>query len=218
MRDVVLSAEAPPCAHVLEGQVTAVSKRDVLEVKRRKLPAHSPPVSVIRLVLQPLVRIGIHDVPQVAVRDEDVLPSVQIDVEEHRGPRPSTCLNAGIQRELGEGSVPAIDEQRIPLLLQLTLHVARPLEQSRMRRHLGLEAVGVVGEHVDLEEVGESVAVDVGDVHAHRCIAHLPLRGPRRLPKVAATVVEPEHVRVLEVVGDVQFGCAITIEIDESRA
>jgi hypothetical protein len=151
----------------------------------------------------------------VAVRDEDVLPSVEVHVHEHGRPRPPARLNAGVERRLAERTVAAIDEEGVPLLLELRLDVSRPLGQRRVRGHLRLQAAGVVAEHVDLEEVGQAIAVHVGDVEPHRRVAHLALCRPAGEPEAPATVVEPELVRVLEVVRQIEVGRAVGVQVHE---
>ena len=89
--------------------------------------------------------------------------------------------------------------------------------QRRVRRDLRLQAVRIVGQHVDVEQVGNAVAVDVGDVEAHRRIAHLTLRRPIGETEVAVAVVEPELVEVLEIVADVEIGHAVAVQVDELR-
>ena len=218
MRDVVLGPEPPAGTGVLECQVTPIAERDVPERELRELPAQALPRHIGEPVLQPLLGVRIHDVPEMPVRDEDVLPPVQIDVEEHGGPRPSARLHPRIQRRLGERAVAAIEKERVPLLLELGLEVAGPLGQRRVRRHLGLQPMRVVAQHVDLEQVGPAIAVHVGDVDAHGRIRDLSLSRPVGEAEAAAAVVVPELVSVLEVVRQVEVWCAVAVEVDELGA
>ena len=86
MRDIVLEAEVPTLAHILEGQIATISECDILERKRRVLPPLALPLHAAQPVLKSLLGIGVHHVPGMAGGDEDVLPPVEIDVEKHRGP------------------------------------------------------------------------------------------------------------------------------------
>ena len=218
VRDVLLGAEPPRAARQLERQVAAISERHVAQRQRRELPPKPTPRDLVEPILQSLLHIGVHDVPQMPVRDQDVLPAVEVHVEEHRAPRPSARLHAGRHPHLGEGAVPTIHEQHVPLLLQLRLGVAGHLGQCRVRGDLRLQPMRVVGEHVHHEEVGTSVAIHIPDVDAHRGVAHLPARGPVGEPEVTTPIVHPERVDVLEVVRDVEVGCAVAVQIAERRA
>ena len=86
MRDVFRCAELPRGTDRLKGAVAAIPERDVPDLERGELPAQPLPLHRIQVVLEPLEHIGIHDVPEMAIRDQDVLPAVEIDVEEHRAP------------------------------------------------------------------------------------------------------------------------------------
>src|SRR5262249_25355103 len=117
-----------------------------------------------------------------------------------------------------ERAITAVQEERVALLLKLSLDVAWTLWQRGVRRHLRLEAMRVVTEHVDLEQVRHAVTVDVADVDAHCRIADLTLRGPVGETETALAVVIPELIGVLEVVREIEVWCAITVQIDELGA
>ena len=150
-----------------------------------------------------------------AVRDENVGPSVEVHIEKHRAPRPAAGRHPGILRHLGKRAVAAIEEQRVALVLKHQRHLSRFLGERRARGNLRLEPVPVVREHVRAEQVGESVAVDVRDVRSHGGVAHLPLRGPVGEPEVAVAVVHPEFVGVLEIVRHVELRSAVAVQVRE---
>ena len=91
------------------------------------------------------------------------------------------------------------------------------LWECGVRRYLRAKAMGIVGQHVDAEQIGEAVAVHVADVETHRRVARLPLGGPIGKAKIPPPVVEPELVGILEVVRDIQIGRTIAIQIDKAR-
>ncbi len=168
-----------------------------------------------QLVLEPLLGIGIHDVPGVAGPNQDVLPAIQVHVHEHGGPRPAAGLHPGVLRHLLKGAVPAIAEQGIALHLDLALQVAGALGGGGVGRHLGLEPARVVAEHVHFIEIRESVAVHVRDVHRHARVAGLAEHGPVDKVEGARAIVDEELVGVLEVVHHVQIRGAVPVQVGE---
>ena len=217
MRDVLLGAEAPPAAGILEREITAVAIRHVLEGQPWKQPPHALVVHRGEPVLQPFLHVGVHDVPQVAVGHENILPAVEIDVHEHRAPRPTTGLHPRRLRDLREGAIAAIEEERVALKLQRQLLLTGLFGERRVRGYLRLEAARIVGQHVRLEEIGTPVTVHVGHIDTHGRIARLSLRAPIGQTEVAPPVVDPQLIGILEVVGHVQVGGPIAVEIDELR-
>src|SRR5690348_18446712 len=106
----------PTLADVFERHVPFIPKRDVLQFEFWKLPSRLLPLHGRETILKPLLGVGIHDVPQMTVRYQDVLPAVEIDVHEHRRPRPAARVDAGVLSGFLEGAVAAIDEERGALL------------------------------------------------------------------------------------------------------
>src|SRR5262249_29711471 len=104
VRDVRLRAEIPRATHVDERVIAAISEGHVPERQLWIEPTLALPRRWAQeMALQSLLRVGIHHVPQMPVPDEQILPSVEIDVHEERRPRPSTRLHTGILANLGEG-------------------------------------------------------------------------------------------------------------------
>ena len=106
-------------------------------------------------------------------------------------------------------------------------HVAHPLRpfageahrllQRCVRRDIALTSGERGREHVGGEDVDVPIAVDVGEVDGHAGIAGDAQRHLRRELKVALAVVEPELVRILEIVADIEIGRAIAVHIVEAR-
>ena len=84
-----------------------------------------------------------------------------------------------------------------------------------VRRELRLEPVGILAQHVDLEQIRPAVAIHVGHVDRHPRIARRADRLRGREPEVAASVVEPKEIGILEIVDDVEVGRAVAIQIRE---
>ena len=123
VRHVVLEPESPRETCVLKREVAAIAVGHVLERQLRKLPAQPPPIEAVQSVLESLLDVGVHDVPEMPVGHEDVLPAVEIHVEEHRAPRPPARRHARVLRGLGERPITTIDVQRVPLVLELRREV-----------------------------------------------------------------------------------------------
>ena len=84
-------------------------------------------------------------------------------------------------------------------------------------KDLGLEAVGVVTQHVHLEDVRPAVPVHVRHVHRHPGVARRADGVPGGEAEAAVAVVEPVFVGVLEVVDDVEVGGAVAVQVGEHR-
>ena len=216
--NVHVGPESPARSGVLEGQVTAIAEGAIGQRQRGELPSLPLPRHIGEPVLQPLLGVGVHHVPRVPGRDQEVLPPIEVHVQEQRAPRPSAGLDPREFGELREAAIAAIEEQGVALQLKLGFRVTGTLGLRGVRGHLGLEPAAVVAEHVRHEQVGQAVGVDVPHVGAHGGVAHLPLDPPIGQPKVAGAVIEPEEVGILEVVGDVQVGRAIAVEVGKPGA
>ena len=130
-----------------------------------------------------------------AIGDEEILPAVVVVVEKKGSPTHKGAAAAG-----QTGSAANIAEEAVALV--------------------AVEGVVVLGEIGD-ENIGAQVIVDVAQCHAHPGLG-APVaavgraRGQRDIGK-ATTVVAPQAVGV-PVVGDVEVGVAIRIEIEPGCA
>ena len=73
----------------------------------------------------------------------------------------------------------------------------------------------VAAQHVQHHEVIEAVAVDVGEIDAHREEAALAHGQPRERLKMAATLVDPNPVHGIEIVANVEVGKTVAVQVAE---
>ena len=114
VRDVGFDAQ-PQRGSLFEGPVAPVPERDVAARRARPRPA-------LPLIARP-PRFGpgpaglVHEIPGVAIPDQQVLISVEIHVQKQRRPGPSRRRDPGEIGDLGEGAVASVLEEGIALPL-----------------------------------------------------------------------------------------------------
>jgi hypothetical protein len=114
---------------------------------------------------------------------------------------------------------PAVELQRVARVLRAVAGAQPQVEQvERLRARRRLEHLLALGEHVADEQVGAAVVVHVGGVDAHREPARVPGRAAQRLGERAVAPVEVQEVVLLEVVGDVQVGAAVHVDVARHHA
>ena len=171
--------------------------------------------------LQALARTGSHaggdvavvDVVHVAVRDEQVLPAVEVDIHEDRRPRPAGRRDAGEAGDLCVGAVAAVPVERVARELLAGGGKAGRADDRRDGAGRAEVLAEVAVEHLDREEIQPAVAVDVGEIHAHRGEAHVAQRHRGRLAEAALPVAEPQMVRRLEIVAHIDVGKAVAVHV-----
>ncbi len=154
-----------------------------------------------------------------AVRDEDIRLAVEVEVRHERPPAPVRRVDPGELGDFAERTSAAIELQRVVLELVVIAAphlrlVRRPALEGRGR----LEPIVAPGAHVGHEEVGPAVVGQVADVGAHGGEAggrHLLRQDFAERPVL---VVEVEVVPFEEVVGDVQVGPAVAVQVPHADA
>ena len=214
VRDARVGAEPPLPADLGEGEVAIVAEGDARHGQFGELGQFAPPLEAGERRPDPLPGVRVHDVPEMAGRDEEVLVAVQVHVQEQGVPRPVGGLDAGVGRDLREGAVAAVLEQRVPLPLRPIVDLPDQFGQGRVRGHLGL-AAGPAPQHVRDEDVHVAVAVHVGKIDRHGGVAGGAERQAGRGAECPVAVVQPEQVRVLEVVAHVEVGRAVAVHVGE---
>src|SRR4051812_43091108 len=71
----------------------------------------------------------------------------------------------------------------------------------------------VLCKHIENEEIVEAIAIDVGEVDAHREEAGLAESQAIDGTKSAASLVEPDAVGTIKVVADVNVGKTVAVDI-----
>ena len=225
VRDVVAEIEPPALAHILEREIAAIADRHVRQLERGVVEEHPVPVVApdwrpkisTQQVAQTVLRVAIHDIGHVAGTDENVFPPVEIDVEKHGRPRPPRPAHAGVARDFGEGAVAAVQLQRVALHLGPVVPNAGLLRNGRVRRDLRLQPARVLAQHVDFEQVGIAVPIQVAYRDRHPGVAGRAQCVPGNQAKAPVAVVDPALIGILEVVGDVEIGPTVAVEIREHR-
>ena len=219
--------EPPGLRLVGEREVSVVAIRVVGDRDPRHLPDHRPGeprhpaaqrglydgVSHVREVVE-VVRPVID-----AVGDEQVLAAVVVQVGKQGSPAPIGRVHARLIPDLTEAPVAAIELKRVTGVLRV---VARLELQIVDVEALGiggcLEDLFLLGEHVEDHQVRPAVVVEVRGVHAHRGVARVSHRGGDRLGERPVAVVVVEKVVFLKVIGDVQVGTAVAVQVARDHA
>ena len=150
-----------------------------------------------------------------AVRNEQVLPSIQIDVQEERCPGPFGSGESGKLRNFGVGSVAAIEEECVHAVLRPIIDEARDRHWDGAIGLLSHADAATAAEHIEYENVVVTVAVNIGEIDAHGKEGELPKRQARQGAKFTVTLVDPDAVRRIEIVADVYIRQAIAVDVAE---
>ena len=214
VRDGILAGKPPLGAGIAECEVPVVAEGHVLRGQLREQRELATPLEPRERRPNALPRIRVHHVPQVARGRQDVFVPVQVNVEEQGVPRPVGCLDPCVAGDLRERPVPSVPQQRVALPLGAVVDLSDQFGQRRVGGDLGLAAWPAT-QHVDHQDIHVAVSIHVREIDRHRGIAGVADREARHGTKRPRAVVEPEHVRVLEVVAHVQIGRAIAVDVGE---
>ena len=157
--------------------------------------------------------VHVHAVPGEAIGDEHVLISIQIHVEKDRGPRPFGGLEAAEARRLRPRPVASGHEQCVPRSLRA---VGDSPDGQNLRLDVDPLAQPVkvpAAEHVQDEEVIVTIAVQIGEIDAHRGERGLAERQRGQRTEPPAPVIHPDAIGRFEIVADVEIRRAIAREI-----
>ena len=214
--------QSPVLRHVRERQIPVVPEDVVghavtvqllqqrqrsLGVSRTASPEHG------RLVLQIVHRLGI------TARDEDVLGAVIVEIHQQGGPAPIRVGHARETADLTEDDVAVGRESIIQLQRVDVVVVAKP---SAAQLHLAFvrdEAAHPLAcaqrgrHHVDLEDVGPAVVVEIGDIDAHAGEARVLEPGSCLVGERSVPVVDVQDVVGCDVVGDIDVGPSIPVDV-----
>ena len=112
---VGLRPVSPLPGPVDEGAVAEIAEGKVPQPEWRKHSEFLAPVDLDAAGPQRLLRVPVERVPPVSVRDQQVLVTVEVDVEEHRAPGPFRGVEPGGARRLGPRPVAAVELQSVPV-------------------------------------------------------------------------------------------------------
>ena len=158
-----------------------------------------------------------------ARRDEQVLAAIVVEIGKQRRPAPVGRRDAGEQPKLAESELAARDAaiqlQRVAgVLIVIACRELQVEELVALGGRSRLEEALAVGQHVEHGEVGAPVVVEVGGVHAHRVPARVAGRLRDRFGEGAVAVVEIQKIVFGKVIGDVDVGAAVEIEVAHDHA
>ena len=164
--------ETPPRAGFLERQVTPVAESDVRRVETREALAQA---KLLRGRHGPLLLrrfdftgdVSVLGVTPMAGGDEQVFVSVEVNVEEHRTPRPVRGAEAAALGEFGVSAVAAAEEEHVARELRPIAGHDANLGEGHRVHHLDLPPPMFAAEHVGHKEIVLPVAIDVRKVHSH---------------------------------------------------
>ena len=214
--------EAPGRALVREGRVAPVAKRVVRQLGRAHRvdePLEIHPRAARRLdhgfpAPQKCDVVLGRDVLGEPVRHVDVLVAVEIEIRDERAPAPVGSRHTRHLADVRERAVPVVQMEHVAreLVMKVVAHLfLEPVPV--LERSGGLEPALVVRQHVRHIDVGPAVVVHVRDVQSHRRqtdIRHLLLEP---LGEGAVALIDVEIVALEEVVGDVDVGPAVAVQV-----
>ncbi len=162
--------------------------------------------------------VEVHRIAFVATGDEEILEAVEIDIEESDAPGPVGGFDAGEVGDLGEGAVAEVPVEGVVPCGGATGCVGRGGGDGSPAGELGHAAQMGSAEHVGDEQVGEAIAVHVGDIGAHGEVGGVAQGGFVGLDEPAVAPIPPEAVGGMEIIGDKEIREAIAVEVAEQGA
>ena len=161
--------------------------------------------------------VGVLHIARVAAGHEHVFVAIEIDIQKDRLPRPLARLEARKVGDLGEGAVAPAAEEGVAHHLRTVLDEADGDRRGRHRTHLHLPALVIARHHVHDEKIHLAVAIDIGEIHAHRAAGNAAEREAVDGAEAARAVIDPAAVGRPVVVADIQVGRAVAIHVAELR-
>ena len=166
-----------------------------------------------RLVVEIVGRFGI------AVRDQDVLVSIIVEVGEQRAPAPVRIRDARQGSDVTEDDITVLGDAVAQLQRVDIVVVAKSPATQDHATAMGeipahpLLAVQGGRHHVHLQDVGPAVVVEIGDIDAHARKTRMlePRAGP--IGKRSIPVVDVEDIIGGDVVGHVEVGPPIPVQV-----
>src|SRR2546422_8652780 len=73
----------------------------------------------------------------------------------------------------------------------------------------------IAAQHIQHEKIIEAIAVDVGKVNPHGIPAGLAQSQPSYGPKFSRTLIDPDPVRRIKIVADINVRLAVAVDVPE---
>ena len=218
---------SPCCGLVGERQVPVVPE-DVVghpvtgqllqEIQRPSLVTSSACPEYLHLVVEIDGPFGI------AVGDDDVFVSIIIEIAEQGAPAPVRVREARQVGDFTEHDSTVVGDavahlQRVDVVVVAKSPVTQfhPTALGEVAAH-PLASVQGGRHHVHLQNVGPAVVVEIGDINAHTRKTRVlePRAGP--IGKRSIAVVDVEDVIGCDVVGDVEVGPPVPVQVGHRHA
>ena len=222
-----IHGEAPSLGNFFKSGIPTVAEG---QVGRRQLGEGFDHFGDLRRRLQGAAPLGLGDAPRavaileiapLSIGDEQVLEPIQVDVQDHRPPGPFAGFHPSLPGDIRPGAIAAVELQDVPLDLG---PIRKPSGLAHHRGHarrLSLPPGPVATEHVHGEEIDMAIAIEIAEVDAHGKRGIAPQGHYRQFAKAQAMIwsrlVNPDAVRGVQVVADIQVGFPVARHILEAR-
>jgi hypothetical protein len=174
---------------------------------------------LIDVIGKEVKEVEVGDIPVNAVADVDVVIAVVIEVEHECAPTPVGGGNAAIIADLEKFAVAIVELEAVFDILIIEAGAEFGVEQVGVIEGAGgFEAVVITGQHVCGEEVGVTVIIDIGHVGAHGGHAGMAYTIFEFVFEGAVLLIDIEVVAFIGVVGYVDIGPAIAVDIGDQGA
>ena len=213
-----LTVKTPLLPHRGKVQIASITKGDIGGHQRRIANLFFLRGS-IRQPLAPLHDIRIQRIHEVAIDHQQVLPTIQIHIEENRAPGPISGFQARLPGCFGKGSIPTTEQECVAT----ELHRMKILlwQVAWIGVHLDfLDHANTVdsAQHIHCIEIVPTIAIDVGGIKPHGKVAHGTNGSVFDGPKHPAPLVDPDAIGRLEIIAFKNIWKLILIQISNHHA
>ena len=151
-----------------------------------------------------------------AITDVDIGMAIVIGIEDQGPPTPIRSGDATEVSDLPKTQIVVVQlEGVLHILVVKALFLFELVKADVVEGSGGFEAVRIVGQHIGDEDFGEIIVVDVGHIGAHGGVADVGSPVFEFLGKSAIALVEVEVVTFEEIIGYVDVGIIVPIDVTE---
>ena len=157
--------------------------------------------------------VPIVDVMQMSIRDQQILPTIQIDIQKHGRPGPPRGGHAGEAGDLRPGAISAVPIQGVARHIFAVGEVpGNPLDRTGGAGGAQVPPE-IPAQHFHGDEFQSAIPVDIRKIHAHRGVTQGRQNQGRSLAEMAAAIPQPQPVRRLKIVADIDIRSAVAIDV-----
>ena len=159
-------------------------------------------------------KIEIRVVAHVAIRDEKIVIAIEIEVGQQRRPAPVGIRNACDLSDFRESPISPIQLQHIAHIL-----LVKPLTSEVFVKHMVLRPLQhflpemIFGQHIQRHDVGQRIVVYIGNVGPHGRVGRMRQKRAYGFGKRSVSVVYVQVIVLDIVVGNVEIGPGIPVQI-----